>query len=101
MTNEAPPKGRGGARPGAGRPKGSTAKTRRVEEDYTMLELLQQVALGRLEISPLQLKAATTAVQYTSVKSGDGGKTEARQAEADKVNEELPQTPAPRLQVIN
>lgn len=95
MTEIESKPGRGGKRPGAGRPKGSTAKTQRVEEDLSMLDLLQEVALGRLEISPLQLKAATTAVQYTATKSGDGGKTEARQAEADKISDELPTTPAP------
>jgi hypothetical protein len=95
MTIETKPK-RGGARPGAGRPKGSgTVPTQRVEDDFTMLELLEQVALGRLEISALQLKAATVAVAYTATKLADGGKREMRQAEAERELDALPMTPPP------
>lgn len=41
-----------------------------------MLELLKQIALGRIDASPTQVKAAIAAVQYTHTKRGDGGKKE-------------------------
>lgn len=39
-----------------------------------MLTLLQDVALGRVEATALQVRAAIAAVQYTHTKKGDGGK---------------------------
>lgn len=67
-------KGRsGGARPGAGRkPKPRTPPVEISERD--MLTLLQDVALGRVEATALQVRAAIAAVQYTHTKKGDGGK---------------------------
>lgn len=50
-----------------------------------MLKLLQDVALGLVEASPIQVRAAIAAVQYTHTKTHDGGRKEARQAEAEKV----------------
>lgn len=88
-------KGRsGGKRPGAGRkPKQSAVesflepqshggalkreKSSPVEiEDCDMLTMLQRVALGKTEATPLQVRAAIAAVQYTHTKRGDGGKKE-------------------------
>ena len=43
-----------------------------------MLELLQDVALGKIEATPLQVRAAIAAVQYTHLKRADGGKKEER-----------------------
>lgn len=39
-----------------------------------MLEMLQNVALGRTEATALQVRAAIAAVQYTHAKKGEGGK---------------------------
>lgn len=87
---------RGGARPGAGRPrKEEPDAVQYVEDDLTMLELLRQVALGRLKISAQQLTAARTAVQYESHKAGDGGKREARMTAAEEEAGSFPVTPAP------
>mgnify|MGYP007122135993 FL=1 len=46
-----------------------------------MLELLQKVALGHIDATPMQVRAAIAAVQYTHTKRGDGGK---RDEEADR-----------------
>ena len=67
-------KGRsGGARPGAGRkPKNGESAAQDGENqkpvvlpDFDMLEMLQSVALGRVEATALQVRAAIAAVQYT------------------------------------
>ncbi len=75
-------KGRsGGPRPGAGRkPKPKPAPVV-ITEAGDMLELLQKVALGHLDATSLQVRAAIAAVQYTHTKRGDGGK---RDEEADR-----------------
>lgn len=63
----------GGARPGAGRkPKPKPEIVPIPERD--MLTLLQDIALGRVEASAGQIRAAVAAVQYTHTKKGDGGK---------------------------
>ena len=83
-------KGGGGARPGAGRKKKPAQPPTVVEDDgKDMLMLLQDIALGRIEVNTIQVRAAIAAVQYTHVKKGDGGKKEelagkARQAGTGK-----------------
>ena len=88
-------KGGGGARPGAGRkpkPKPEAAQPAPVvieQGERDMLKLLQDVALGTVEATPIQVRAAIAAVQYTHTKKGDGGKKEelagkARQAGTGK-----------------
>lgn len=63
----------GGARPGAGRkPKPKPEPVPLGDRD--MLQLLQDVALGRVDATALQVRAAIAAVQYTHTKKGDGGK---------------------------
>jgi len=47
-----------------------------------MLQLLQDVALGRIDATALQVRAAIAAVQYTHTKKGDGGKKEDQAARA-------------------
>lgn len=47
-----------------------------------MLQLLKDVALGRIEASSLQVRAAIAAVQYTHTKLADGGKKDAKKAKA-------------------
>ncbi|KWN68725.1 hypothetical protein WT97_23455 [Burkholderia sp. MSMB1459WGS] len=49
-----------------------------------MLQLLQDIALGRVEATALQVRAAIAAVQYTHAKKGEQGKKE-QQADAAKV----------------
>ena len=83
-------KGGGGARPGAGRKKKPAQPPTVVEDDgKDMLTLLQDIALGRIEVNTIQVRAAIAAVQYTHTKKGDGGKKEelagkARQAGTGK-----------------
>lgn len=86
-------KGRsGGARSGAGRkPKDGDNSAQKGENlapvvlpDFDMLEMLQKVALGRVEATPLQVRAAIAAVQYTHTKRADGGKKEEREEMAKK-----------------
>lgn len=99
-------KGRsGGARPGAGRPK--KAVERASEDpvdagDRDMLEFLQDVALGRLNATALQVRAAVAAVQYTHTKTHDGGKKEGRKDQASKAatGRFAPKSP-PKLVVSN
>lgn len=91
----------GGARPGAGRkpkPKGPAVipvepqiaplvvepQVETPGEPVDMLKLLQDVALGRLEATPLQVRAAIAAVQYTHTKRHDGGKREEDAEKAKK-----------------
>jgi phage terminase small subunit len=71
-----PRKNAGGARSGAGRkPKAKIPPPPPVQiEERSMLELLQDVALGRVEATALQVRAAIAAVQYTHAKKGEGGK---------------------------
>lgn len=90
---------RGGARPGAGRP---AVKAPKVEETYvvqdvsmSMLDFLRLTALGQIEPTALQVAAARTAVQYEQPKSGDGGKTQSRQRDAEREAESLEATPPP------
>ena len=78
---------RGGARPGAGRKPGPKAEPVKIEvaEAGDMLELLQKVALGHLDATPLQVRAAIAAVQYTHTKRHDGGKRDEEAERAKKV----------------
>ena len=47
-----------------------------------MLDLLQDVALGKIAATPLQVRAAIAAVQYTHTTRAAGGKKEERQGAA-------------------
>lgn len=118
-----PRKNAGGARPGAGRkPKnrapesanepaggvreelepqahGGALKRMRSEpvqaRDCDMLELLQDIALGRIESTPLQVRAAIAAVQYTHSKKGEGGKKDERAEAAKIAGRKFGSTPPP------
>lgn len=68
----------GGARPGAGRPPKAAPELVEIPE-RDMLTLLQDVALGRVEASVIQVRAAIAAVQYTHAKKGEGGKKEEKE----------------------
>lgn len=65
----------GGARPGAGR-KPKPRQMPAVSPGMDMLSFLQDVAMGLIDATPTQVKAAVAAVQYTHAKRGDGGKRE-------------------------
>ena len=80
-------KGRsGGARSGAGRKPNPPQAPIVIEQDERdMLKLLQDVALGVIEATPLQVRAAIAAVQYTHTKRSDGGKKEEQAEKAKKV----------------
>ena len=54
-----------------------------IEAD-NMLDMLQKVALGHVEATALQVRAAIAAVQYTHAKKGEGGKKDAKQEAAEK-----------------
>lgn len=82
----------GGARPGAGHPpkkdvqKDSDAANKEPvpQGDVDMLTMLQNVALGRTKATPLQVRAAIAAVQYTHSKKGEGGKKDEAKGRAGK-----------------
>ena len=84
----------GGARPGAGRPPKPKAEPVLVE-GTDMLSLLQDIALGRIESTPLQVRAAVAAVQYTHAKKGEGGKKEEAAGKAQKAASKFGTTAAP------
>ena len=97
-------KGGGGARQGAGRkPKDRPPvdNTPIPQGDIDMLRLLQDVALGRTEATPLQVRAAIAAVQYTHTKRSDGGKKEEKAEAAAKVASKFAAATPPRLIVNN
>lgn len=90
-------KGRsGGARLGAGRkPK---PRPEPVPQDETdMLKFLQNVARGLTEATPLQVRAAIAAVQYTHTKRGDGGKKDEQAERAEKAAGRFATAAPPRL----
>ena len=70
-------------------------------EPRDMLELLQRVALGLVDASPIQVRAAIAAVQYTHAKKGEGGKKEARQDQAERVASKFATAAPPKLVVNN
>jgi len=78
-----PRKNSGGARPGAGRPKKPKEVPQQISE-RDMLQLLQDVALGRVEATSIQVRAAIAAVQYTHAKKNPESKKQAAE-EAAKV----------------
>ena len=93
----------GGARSGAGRkPKEKPDNTPVTQPEGTdMLTLLQNVALGVTEATPLQVRAAIAAVQYTHVKKGDGGKKEDDAERAKKASAGRFASAAPPQLVVN
>lgn len=97
--------GSGGARPGAGRkpkPKEPAPEPVLIAGDCDMLELLQRVALGLVEATPIQVRAAIAAVQYTHVKKGEGGKKDAKDAAAKEAGQgRFAPASGPRLVVNN
>lgn len=92
----------GGARPGAGRkPKPKETPTAIDATDRDMLKLLQDVALGIIDATPIQVRAAIAAVQYTHAKLGEGGKKEERAQAAKKASGGKFSAAAPPKLVVN
>jgi len=60
-----------------------------------MLKMLQDVALGLVDATPLQVRAAIAAVQYTHTKRHDGGKKEEQAEKAKAVAAKFKPTAAP------
>lgn len=94
-----PRKNAGGARPGAGRPKKEKPPPPppTVLPDTDMLTMLQNVALGKVEATALQVRAAIAAVQYTHTKKGDGGKKEEVQERAEQAASKFKRAAPPKL----
>lgn len=84
-------KGGGGKRPGAGRKPGPKPPEKpkpepvQVAAGTDMLKMLQDVALGIIDATPIQVRAAIAAVQYTHTKRADGGKKDELVEKANKV----------------
>ena len=75
----------GGARPGAGRkpkPKPEPAVLQTPANEADMLTLLMQIALGQVDASTIQVRAAIAAVQYTHAKKGEASKKDEAEARA-------------------
>ena len=94
-----PRKNAGGARPGAGRPKKEKPPPPPpvVLPDTDMLTMLQNVALGKVEATALQVRAANAAVQNTHTKKGDGGKKEEAQERAEQAASKFRRSAPPKL----
>jgi hypothetical protein len=87
--------------PHGGALKRSKAETQEIAE-RDMLTLLQDIALGRVEASNNQVRAAIAAVQYTHRKKGEGGKKEEDAARATAAGAgKFGVRQAPRLAVSN
>lgn len=94
-------KNSGGARPGAGRKPKPKPETVVIKGEKDMLTLLQDVALGRVESTPLQVRAAIAAVQYTHAKKGEGGKKEEQQRAAESAASKFSRQAPPKLVAKN
>ena len=88
----------GGARAGAGRKPGP--KPEPVAQDGDMLEILQNIARGLTDATPLQVRAAIAAVQYTHPKVGESGKKGKVQDKAGDVARGRFTPGAPPLRVV-
>jgi phage terminase small subunit len=76
--------------------KRSRAKAVEIPE-RDMLTLLQDIALGRVDATAGQIRAAIAAVQYTHTKKGDGGKKEEQAAAAKRVASRFSAATPPKL----
>ncbi len=67
-----------------------------------MLAMLQNVALGKVVATPLQVRAAIAAVQYTHAKKGEGGKKDAKGSAAKEAGSgKFAPASGPRLAAVN
>ena len=95
-----PRKNSGGARPGAGRPKKPKEPTPQISE-RDMLQLLQDIALGRMEATNIQVRAAIAAVQYTHAKKNPEGKKQAAEEAAKAAAKGRFASSPPPLQLVS
>ena len=94
-------KGRsGGARPGAGRKPKVVENAPKPIGERDMLQLLQDVALGRVEATALQVRAAIAAVQYTHLKTHDGGRKDDVEKRAKKAASKFAPSAPPKLVAV-
>ncbi|MBU9173992.1 hypothetical protein [Burkholderia gladioli] len=127
--NQTPKGGRGGARPGAGRkpkaqpapkeePVRRAAKKETLESqphggalkrtkatpvpvsDRGMLQFLEDVALGRVEATMAQIRAATATLPFLYAKKGEGGKKDEQADRAQKAASKFGAL-APPLKLVN
>lgn len=89
----------GGARPGAGRPRKPLPPPFKIEP-CDMLTLLQNVALGVVEATPIQVRAAIAAVQYTHAKKAAGSKKDEQAGKAKKAGSGKFAAGAPPLKLV-
>lgn len=69
--------------------------------DVDFLEFLRLVALGKIDATPAQIKAATAGVQYTHRKMGEGGKKEQQGDKAKEASKgKFGAGPAPALKAV-
>lgn len=66
-----------------------------------MLQLLQDIALGQVDATTVQVRAAIAAVQYTHTKKGDGGKKEEQGAAAKRAANRFAPSAPPKLAAAN
>ncbi|KRP50377.1 hypothetical protein TU77_23385 [Pseudomonas synxantha] len=69
--------------------------------EMDMLSLLTKIALGQLDASPIQVRAAIAAVQYTHVKKADGGKKDEQQKAAEQAAGKFSRQAPPKLVATN
>lgn len=91
----------GGARPGAGRKPKPQPEVQKLSASLDMLSMLQQVALGQVQATPLQVRAAIAAVQYTHTKKLDGGKKDEAADKAKKASTGKFAASAPPKLIVN
>ena len=69
-----------------------------IEDDRDMLTLMQDIALGRVEATMVQVRAATATLPFLYAKKGEGGKKEAQQEAAQAAASKFGRAPpSPRL----
>lgn len=71
-----------------------------VQEDLDMVTFLERVALGRIEATNIQVRAAIAAAQYKHTKKGDGGKKEEQDAAAQAVASKFRRSAPPKLAAV-
>jgi len=69
-------------------------------DDRDMLTLMQDIALGRVEATMIQVRAATAALPFLYPKKGEGGKKDERADRAQKAASKFGAL-APPLKLIN
>lgn len=66
-----------------------------------MLTLLQDIALGHVDATAIQVRAAAAALPFLHAKLGEGGKKDAKNDAAKKAANKFAPTAPPKLVVNN